>query len=153
MRAFKLEFEFKFGFSRQVYFSRRRASWMILRMTLDYLDFDYSEDTEGVGVFDAMASTGPQQVAAVEAEVVQVLDWAYAAFGAPDAPVGDGGVWDYDLQGVEESSTPQRLEFDPAGRRLRREPGPPGAVRHTLSLSISGSEAFCAAFREAFALG
>ena len=30
-------------------------------MTLDYLDFDYSEDTEGVGVFDAMATTGRYQ--------------------------------------------------------------------------------------------
>ena len=40
-------------------------------MTLDYLDFDYSEDTEGVGVFDAMASTGAEQVAAVRAEVVR----------------------------------------------------------------------------------
>jgi hypothetical protein len=126
---------------------------MILHMTLDYLDFDYSEDTEGVGVFDAMASTGPQQVAAVQAEVVQVLDWAHAGFGAPRGPVGDGGDWDYDLQGMQESSLPLSMDFDPVEHRLRVQPGAPGAVRHTLSLSISGTEAFCAAFREAFELG
>jgi hypothetical protein len=126
---------------------------MILRMTLDYLDFDYSEDTEGVGAFDAMASTGAQQVAAVQAEVVQVLAWAHAGFGAPRGPVGDGGDWDYDLQGMQESSLALSMAFDPVERRLRVEPGAPGAVRHTLSLSISGTEAFCAAFREAFELG
>ena len=27
-------------------------------MTLDYLDFDYSEDDEGTGTFDAMACDG-----------------------------------------------------------------------------------------------
>jgi len=126
---------------------------MILRMTLDYLDFDYSEDTEGVGVFDAMASTGAEQVAAVRAEVVKVLDWAHADFGAPRGPVGDGGDWDYDLQGMQESSVAQSMLFDPLEHRLRVQPGAPGAVRHTVSLSISGTEAFCAAFREAFELG
>lgn len=122
-------------------------------MTLDYLDFDYSEDTEGVGVFDAMASTGAQQVAAVQAEIVQVLDWAHAAFGAPHEAIGDGGDWDYDLQGAQESSVPQTMDFDPVERRLRVQPGAPGAVRHTVSISISGTEAFCAAFRQAFELG
>jgi hypothetical protein len=41
-------------------------------MTLDYLDFDYSEDTEGIGVFDAMATVGPRHIAAVRAEIEQV---------------------------------------------------------------------------------
>ncbi len=122
-------------------------------MTLDYLDFDYSEDTEGVGVFDAMASTGAQQAAAVQAEIVQVLAWAHAGFGAPGAPVGDAGDWDYDLQGMQEISLPETIVFDAAAGRLRVQAGPPGAVRHTLSLSIGGTPAFCAAFREAFDLG
>jgi hypothetical protein len=98
---------------------------MIRRMTLDYLDFDYSEDTEGVGVFDAMASTGAEQVAAVQAEVVKVLDWAHAGFGAPRGPVGDGGDWDYDLQGMQESSVAQSMIFDPLEHRLRVQPGAP----------------------------
>ena len=122
-------------------------------MTLDYLDFDYSEDTEGVGVFDAMATTGPQQVAAVHAEIVQVLDWAHAGFGGRRGPVGDGGDWDYDLQGMQEISLPEALDFDEVERRLRVQPGPPGAPRHTVTLSISGTPQFCAAFRREFDLG
>lgn len=122
-------------------------------MTLDYLDFDYSEDTEGIGVFDAMASTGPQQVAAVHAEVVRVLDWAHAGFGPPGAPVGDGGDWDYDLQGMQEINLPETLEFDPVASRLRVQAGPAGAPRHTVSLSLSGTPGFCAALRQAFELG
>lgn len=122
-------------------------------MTLDYLDFDYSEDTEGVGVFDAMASTGAQQVAAVQAEVVQVLAWAHENFGAPAGPVGDGGTWDFNLQGMQESSLPLAFGFDAEALRLQVEPGTPGAVRHTLSLAVSGTPEFCAALREAFELG
>jgi len=76
-----------------------------------------------------------------------------ADFGAPRGPVGDGGDWDYDLQGMQESSVAQSMLFDPLEHRLRVQPGAPGAVRHTVSLSISGTEAFCAAFREAFELG
>ena len=34
-------------------------------MDLNYLDFDYSEDADGVGTFDAMASVAPAQIAAL----------------------------------------------------------------------------------------
>ncbi|MBB3180285.1 hypothetical protein [Variovorax sp. Sphag1AA] len=101
-------------------------------MTLDYLDFDYSEDTEGIGVFDAMATIRPQHLAAVRAEVEQVLGWANDVFAGRRGPVEDGGEWDYDLQEMPDDS--------------------PGEARHTVTLSISGTEAFCAAFREAFDL-
>ena len=120
-------------------------------MSLNYLDFDYSEDTEGVGVFDAMASTGAQQLGAVHAEVVQVLAWAHSAFAGRRAPVGEGGDWDYDLQGMQELSLPEFLDYDEEGRRLRVRTGPAGAPRHTVTLSIGGTAAFCAAFRERFA--
>lgn len=104
-------------------------------MTLDYLDFDYSEDTEGIGVFDAMATVRPQQLAAVRAEVEQVLGWANDVFSGRRGPVEDGGEWDYDLQEMQE-----------------KDAALPGEPRHTMTLSISGTEAFCAAFREAFDL-
>jgi len=96
-------------------------------MTLSYLDFDYSEDTEDVGVFDAMASTGPQQVAAVHAEIAVVLEWASTNFPDRRGPVGDGGEWDYDLQDMQDIGW------------------------HTVTLSISGTPEFCAAFRLRFA--
>ncbi|WP_431274564.1 hypothetical protein ACQ858_21560 [Variovorax ureilyticus] len=99
-------------------------------MTLDFLDFDYSEDTEGIGVFDAMATVRPEQLAAVHAEVEQVLAWAQDAFAGRRGPVEDGSEWDYDLQETQEADTPRR----------------------TVTLSMSGTPAFCAAFREAFDL-
>ena len=64
-------------------------------MTLDYLDFDYSDDGDGQGSFDALASVAPAQVAAVHAEIETVLAWAHAQFpGGPGALVGTvvGGV-------------------------------------------------------------
>ncbi|CAN7166752.1 MULTISPECIES: hypothetical protein [unclassified Variovorax] len=97
-------------------------------MTLNYLDFEYSEDTQGIGAFDAMASTAPDQAAAVDAEIALVLDWASASFPDRRGPVGDGGDWDYDLQDTQE-----------AGWR-------------TVTLSISGTREFCAAFSLRFAL-
>lgn len=96
-------------------------------MTLSYLDFDYSEDTEGIGVFDAMAATAPEQMALVDAEIALVLDWASANFPDRRGPVGDGGDWDYDLQEMQEG-------------RWR-----------TVTLSIGGTREFCAAFSLRFA--
>lgn len=121
-------------------------------MTLRYLDFDYSEDTEGIGTFDAMASIGPQQVGAVHAEVVEVLGWAHAAFAGRRGAVEDGGEWDYDLQGMQEVATPEHIEFDEDAGALRVRPGPPGAPRHTVTLSIGGTPDFCAALRARFGL-
>jgi hypothetical protein len=121
-------------------------------MSLRYLDFDYSEDTEDIGVFEAMATTGPQQAAAVQAEIVQVLAWAHEAFPGRRGPVGDG-EWDYDLQAMQELTVPQTLEFDETTRRLEVRTGPAGTPRHTVTLAISGTPAFCAAFRDRFGLG
>jgi hypothetical protein len=103
---------------------------------LDYLDFDYSEDTEGIGTFDAMASVVPQRLAALHAEVAQVLAWAEARFPDGRGALEDGAQWDYDLQETREPAA--------AGR--------PGVLRHTVTLSIGGSPEFCAALREQFAL-
>jgi hypothetical protein len=62
-------------------------------MSLNYLDFDYSEDEQGHGTFDAMASTAAPHVAAVRAEIALVLDWAYATFADMRAPLDEGGEW------------------------------------------------------------
>lgn len=121
-------------------------------MTLNYLDFDYSEDTADVGMFDAMASTGPQQVAAVHAEIIEVLGWAHASFPGRRGPVGDGGDWDYDLQGMREIASAETIEFDEHTRQLEVRLGPAGSPRHTVILSITGTREFCEAFRQQFAL-
>ena len=121
-------------------------------MTLDYLDFDVSEDADGHGSFDAMASAAPAQLAALQAEVLRVLDWAHRDFSGQRGPLDDGGDWDYELQGVQEIATPLEVRYDPAAVRLQLEPGATGAPRVTLSLTLSGTPQFCAAFRDAFGI-
>ena len=118
-------------------------------MALDWLEFDFSEDEEGNGSFDAMAAAGPAQLPALQAEIAEVLQWAERAFGAA-APLEDGGGWDYELQGVREFATTLAVDYDAGQLRLRE--GATGAPRVTLSLTRSGTPAFCAALRQAFDL-
>ena len=97
---------------------------------LCWLDFDYSEGTDDTGVFDALASVLPPHAAAVEAEVAQVLDWAEATFPGRRGPLHEGGEWDADLQLLPEAEG--------------------GVVRTSFALTISGTPAFCEAFRAQF---
>jgi len=128
-------------------------------MALQWLEFDHSEDAEGNGSFDAMAAASPTQLPALQAEIVRVLDWAHANFGAP-LPPDEGGEWHYELQGVEETATPWVLAYFPVGRggnpgsppRLTHQPGAAGTPRVTLSLTVGGTPSFCAAFRRQFDL-
>ena len=119
-------------------------------MRLNYLEFDYSEDADGVGTFDALAATAPAHNTAVLAEVAVVLTWAHAAFEAQRAPLEEGGEWDYDLQGWREFSAVDILHFDEHSGKLSIQTQAAGAARHTVSLSITGTPGFCTAFRERF---
>lgn len=121
-----------------------------MEAALAYLDFDYSEDAEGHGSFDAMAAAGPAQWDALQGEVVRVLDWAQRRFGRP-APLDEGGEWDVELQGVRELSTPLAVRFR-AGQGLMLQDAGAAMQRTTLTLTLVGSAAFCEAFREAFAV-
>lgn len=121
-------------------------------MPLHYLDFDYSEDTDGTGTFDAMASVSPAQMPALHAEIAQVLRWAHAQYPDACGPSEEGGEWQYDLQGVQEVSTPLTLDFDAASGRIATVPGTPAPPRTTVTLSLSGHAGFCGALREAFAI-
>jgi hypothetical protein len=121
-------------------------------MPLHYLDFDYGEDTEGAGTLEAMASTWPEQIAAVHAEVAQVLSWAFATFRDRRGPIEEGGDWDYDLQGMQEFTVPQTLRYDEETRKLSVEMGSSGKPRCTITVSFSGTSEFCRAFREQFGL-
>ncbi|GAB3476453.1 hypothetical protein [Polaromonas eurypsychrophila] len=100
-------------------------------MSLQFLNFDFSEDPEGGGTFDAMASVRSAQLAAARAEIAEVLDWAETAFAGQRAPLDEGGEWDVDLQEHADAASPPW---------------------HVLTLSISGSAAFCAAFMQRFGL-
>lgn len=116
-------------------------------MSLDYLIFDFSDSTDGTGTFEAMVSVGPQHVAAVHAEVATVLAWCHAQFGSDCGPASEGFAWDAELQGQQEYSAREDLHFDVATGRLRARLQPPGVPRHTLTLTLSGHEAFCEALR------
>jgi len=120
------------------------------KMNLNYLDFDYSEDADGVGTFDAMASVSPAQIPALHAEIGALLAWAHQHWPDACGALEDGGEWHYDLQGVQEVSTPLVLTFDDTAGQLRAEAGRPTPPRTTITLTVSGNAAFCAALREAF---
>ena len=122
-------------------------------MSLNYLDFDYSEDEQGNGTFDAMASTPAQQVAAVRAEMARVLDWAHATFPDMRAPLDEGGEWDYHLEGQQEWTAQEAIGYDEVTGKFSSQLGPAGVPRHTVTLSIGGSPQFCEAFRQRFRLG
>ncbi len=65
-------------------------------MQLQYLLFDASDDGEGTGTWDAMASVRAAQLPEVMNEVQAVLAWAERHSPGPRAPLDDGGVWDAD---------------------------------------------------------
>lgn len=67
-------------------------------MEINYLIFDASDDGEGTGSWDAMASVRTAQLPQVLAEVQAVLAWAESNSPGPRAPLDEGGIWDVDHQ-------------------------------------------------------
>lgn len=67
-------------------------------MTLQYLIFDASDDGEGTGTWEAMASVRTADVPAVMTEVKVVLAQAERHSPGPRGPLDEGGVWDADEQ-------------------------------------------------------
>lgn len=121
-------------------------------MSLHYLDFDHSEGGDGNATWDAMASVPVAQWSALLAEVAQVLTWAHQEFGAQRGPLENGADWDYDLQGIAETVTPQHLRYNEDTGVLRVQPETENTQRYTLSLALSGTPAFSAALQERFGL-
>ena len=119
-------------------------------MTLDYLDFDYSEDEEGTGTWDAMASVKAERVPALAAEIAQLLRWANQQFSGRQGAAEDGFDWDYDLQAQDDDGEPLPARFDKATGQLNLQASATGFT--TVNLSISGSAHFGDALREAFEL-
>lgn len=67
-------------------------------MKLQYLIFDTSDDGEGTGSWEAMASVRAADLPAVLAEVQTVLDAAGRSAPGPRGPLDEGGIWDAELQ-------------------------------------------------------
>jgi hypothetical protein len=113
-------------------------------MQLDYLLFDISDEETGSCSFDAMASAVPARREALIDEIEAVLGWAHREFG----PAGEDGEWDFELQAVDDHDLPLEITYDVESARVLMPPGSGGRV--TLALTLGGTSAFGAAFREAF---
>jgi hypothetical protein len=118
-------------------------------MQLHYLDFDFSDEESGRGSFDAMASVLADRLPALLAEIAVVLGWARATFGPPGA-MQDESTWHLDLQGITEPDILLEVEFDEGAYAVILRPAVAGPARTTLTLTLSGSPAFCEALRENF---
>ena len=65
-------------------------------MPLHYLIFDATDNGEGLGSWEAMASVRAPQLPALQAEVQAVMAWAKTHSPGPRGPLDEGGVWDAD---------------------------------------------------------
>ena len=80
-----------------------------------------------------------------------MLDWSSGAFGE-HGPLDEGCDWDCELQGTQEVATVLQVRYERPPGQLQLTPGVGAAPRVTLSLTVSGTPAFCAAFRQQFGL-
>jgi hypothetical protein len=67
-------------------------------MALSYLIFDASDDGEGTGSWEAMASVRAADLAAVLAEVASVMAAAQVDAPGPRGALEEGGAWDAEQQ-------------------------------------------------------
>lgn len=65
-------------------------------MQLQFLIFDASDDGEGQGTWEAMASARAGDLSTVEAEIQAVMQWALAHEPGPRGALEEGGIWDAD---------------------------------------------------------
>lgn len=101
-------------------------------MTLRFLEFDLSEDTDGLHTWDALASPGAAHTEPLLAEVQALTRQLTQELGMP-GPVDEGHAWDMDLQIHDERGQPWQLHAC----------APPDG-RITLALSLSGGKPLAA---------
>lgn len=65
---------------------------------LQFLMFDASDDGEGTGAWEAVASVRAADLGAVMAEIGVVLQRAERDAPGPRGPLDEGGAWDADTQ-------------------------------------------------------
>ena len=120
-------------------------------MDLQLLDFECSEDAEGVVCWDALAQPHAQYNAALLQEVSEVLAWAHRFDAQGPGPLEDGAQWDYDLQATlhaqGQAPVTAHITFHPDTGHTTITPLP-AHQRLELSLSLSGTPSFAHAFRE-----
>jgi hypothetical protein len=122
-------------------------------MDLQYLEFDCSEDTEGIVCWDALAQPAASHTVALLREVTQLLAWASRFSPQGPGPLDEGSDWDFDLhvhlhKPHSQHSTPTQALWHGEQQTLDIHPAPGPEERVELSLSLSGTSAFAQAFRE-----
>ena len=125
-------------------------------MNLQFLEFDRSEDAEGVVCWDALAQPAAEFTQALLEEVVQVLVWAHQFDTHGPGPLENGANWDFDLQITWlEEGTPALVaqpRFVPSTGQLTVQPERQAQQCVALSLTLSGTPNFVHAFCERFDL-
>lgn len=126
-------------------------------MDLQFLEFDHSEDTEGVVCWDALAQPAACHNPALLREVTLLLNWAYRFSPQGPGSLEDGADWDFDLQiwlhsPDEQRSVAAQAQWLSSAQTLDIRPLPGPDERLELSLSLSGTPGFAQAFREQFGL-
>ena len=116
-------------------------------MDLQFLEFDCSEDSEGVVCWDALAQPAARHTPALLHEVTQLLAWAHRFGPQAPGPLEDGADWDFDLH-IRSGDAPLQAHWNSANQTLALSPAPKDNDEITLSLSISGTAAFAQAFRD-----
>jgi hypothetical protein len=117
------------------------------RMNLEFLEFDCSDDGEGVVCWDALAQPAARHTRALLQEVTQLLAWSHRLAMQEPAPLEDGADWDFELH-ILWANAPVSAHWDKAQEKLDLSPQPTTGEAITLSLSISGTPAFAQAFRD-----
>jgi len=126
------------------------VSAIIAPMELQYLDFEFSDEESGRGSFDAMATVAAVRVPAVLGEIDLVLAWADRVFG-PAAAVedqDDADEWNYEVQAFAGGDALDIGRGDSGGVRMRSAVADDAIIE--LTFTLSGSSAFCDAFRQEF---
>jgi hypothetical protein len=118
-----------------------------MSMHLQFLEFDCSEDAEGVVCWDALAQPAVRHTQALLNEVTQVLSWAYRSSPRNPGALEDGADWDFDLQ-IHMAMASVQAHWEASTQTLVLSPALTESDEITLSLSISASPVFSLAFRE-----
>jgi hypothetical protein len=116
-------------------------------MDLQFLEFDCSEDAEGVACWDALAQPAARHTQALLHEVEQMLNWAHRWSPRKPGALEDGADWDFALN-LQSNMVSIQVHWNTLTHTLFLSPAPSACDAGTLSLSISGAPAFSAAFRE-----
>jgi hypothetical protein len=119
-------------------------------MDLRLLDFDCSEDADGVVCWDALAQPQTHHNSELFQEVSRVLAWAFRFDTQGPGSLEDGANWDFDLQAtlhpIGQPPVTADITFSPVTRDITITPLALHQ-RTELSLSLSGTPGFAEAFR------